>query len=124
MIANNCQFAIIFGGQRFILLAMVDHLRNGNIVHQLRCSDILRTIPGPNYGLPGAFQITIAALLGPKHVFFNANGMTVGILQVRKYTTIRGASEVEERKSGIKRVQADQGSFAGISVRTSWLLTY
>lgn len=121
MIAHNCQFAVIFGGQNFILLAMVDLHRNRGLVHQLQCSDILQTIPDPNTGLSGAFQVTIAVLLGPKEAFFDANGITFGIIQTRNWaTTIRGASRMEEGNEGAKRVQAGPGSFAGISVRDSW----
>lgn len=54
MIENNCQLGVIFGGKRFILLAIVDELHNDNIVHQMRCSDILQAIPAPGSSSPGA----------------------------------------------------------------------
>ena len=97
---------------------MVDLHRNRGIVHQLQCSNILQTIPDPDTGLPGAFQVTAAALLGPKEAFFNVNGTPFGIIQTRNWaTTIRGASRIEKGSEGRKCAQAEPGSFAGIAVR-------
>lgn len=117
MIARDCQFAVIFGGQQFILLAMVDVHRNSRLLHQMRCSNILPTIPAPGNGLPGAFQITIAVLLGPKHAFFNANDMAVGILYYipaeRPPTgedAKKGKSTLESTRKGKRRMQTAQGS--------------
>lgn len=117
MIAKDCQFGVIFGGQQFILLAMIDVHRNGYLVHQMRCSNILQTIPAPGNGLPGAFQITIATLLGPKHAFFNARGITYGLLQFlpegrppTRKAAEKGKSTSESARKEKGRMQAAQGS--------------
>ena len=117
MIAKDCQFGVIFGGQRFILLAMVDEHRNGRLVHQMRCSNILPTIPAPGSSLPGAFQITIAALLGPKHAFFNARGINYGLLQIipeerppTREAAKKGKSISESSRKGKGRMQTTQAS--------------
>ena len=116
MIAKDCQLAVIFGGQRFILLAMVDYFSNGHLVHQLQCSDILDTIPA-NDSLPGAFKVTIAALLGPKNSFFNTNGMAVGIAYVlpaerppTREAAKKGKSTSGSARKGKGRMQTAQGS--------------
>lgn len=116
MIAKDCQFGIIFGGQQFILLAMVDYFRNGHIVHQLQCSDILDTIPA-NDSLPGGLKVTIAALLGLKNSFLNANGMAVGIAYVipterppTREAAKKGRSTSESARKGKGRMQPARGS--------------
>ena len=117
MIAKDCQFGVIFGGQQFILLAMVDEHRNGRLVHQMRCSNILPTIPAPGSSLPGAFQITIAAPLGPKHAFFNARGINYGLLQIipeerppTREAAKKGKSISESSRKGKGRMQTTQAS--------------
>lgn len=117
MIAKNCQFGVIFGGQQFILLAMVDEHRNGHLVHQMRCSNILQAIPAAGSSLPGAFQITIAALLGPKRAFFDARGITYSLLQIipeerppTREAAKKGRSTSESARKGKGRMQPARGS--------------
>lgn len=104
----------------------MDELRNDSIFHQMRYSDILQTIP--NSSSPNTFQIAIAALLGPKNDFFEANGMAVGIdrtfLDSRPSTeeeSEEASSESSRKKkvhtlSTIQPIQSAQDSFTGISV--------
>lgn len=106
MIARNCQLAVVFGGNRFLFFSMIDYVHNGDIVHQLQCSPILDTIPA-NDNLPGAFKVTIAALLGPKNSFFRANGMAIGLAYVIP------ATRPPPREAAKKSKSASQSSRKG-----------
>jgi len=82
MVAHDCQLGVLFGGKQFILFLIIDQVRNGQIIHQMRCSPILET--APNDGSPSLIQVTIAALLGVKDAFFKETNIRTGITVTNK----------------------------------------
>lgn len=108
-----------------MLFAIVDRIINRNTVHQMLCSPILETAPDPSSNLPGAIQVTIAALLASKRDFFEAHmsdtaGITVGHREgvTRQLRSASKAAKSDDRPQakGKETAQDVTGGTGNVSV--------